>query len=55
MFKGLKGGLLQCLFSVTAGNCNSIARVYIVMHQKDEESLRKFYKNKKYTSAQRAF
>merc|ERR1712170_14018 len=26
----------------------SIARVYIVMHQKQKENLRKFYKNKKY-------
>merc|ERR1711945_55105 len=27
---------------------NSIARVYIVMHQKQKENLRKLYKNKKY-------
>ncbi|GLV41479.1 Ribosomal protein L35 [Carabus blaptoides fortunei] len=26
----------------------AIARVYIVMHQKQKENLRKFYKNKKY-------
>ena len=26
----------------------SIARVYIVMHQKQKENLRKFYKGKKY-------
>merc|ERR1712158_47237 len=26
----------------------SIARVYIVMHQKQKENLRKYYKNKKY-------
>ena len=55
----LKNELAQlCVAKVTGGAASklskirvvrkSIARVYIVMHQKQKENLRKFYKGKKY-------